>query len=336
MNKEDSVSMDNFITIAKKSTLSEKYINIIIQFYEHYMKALKKDNLDTAICLDLFKTLLMLIEKQIKSPHIFHHFHEKTTSPFNYYQFGLNFLRPLIDFKNSYFLGKEHISTMLFYLKNNENVILFANHQTESDPQAINLLLENDYSNLAENIIFVAGQRVLSDPLAVPFSLGCNLLCIYSKKHMHSDTVEEKHKQQLHNQKTMQRMRELLSIGGKIIYVAPSGGRDRMNEHGMVEVAPFDPQSIEMFSIMARKAQRPTHFFPLSLATYHLLPPPKKTEKEMGEERTTQRSYIRLAFGPEIDLKLFASITDKDKKRQAQADYIYKEVVKNYKKITES
>jgi glycerol-3-phosphate O-acyltransferase len=43
-------------------------------------------------------------------------------------------------------------------------------------------------------------------------------------------------------------------------YVAPSGGRDRPNQEGIVEVAPFDPQSIEMFNLMAKKSTRPTFF----------------------------------------------------------------------------
>ena len=60
-------------------------------------------------------------------------------------------------------------------------------------------------------------------------------------------------------------MSSLLSEGGKVIYVAPSGGRDRKNLNDKIVVAPFDPQSIEMFSLMARKAKKPTHFYPLSL-----------------------------------------------------------------------
>jgi glycerol-3-phosphate O-acyltransferase len=127
-----------------------------------------------------------------------------------------------------------------------------------------------------------------------------------------------------------------LSMGGKIIYVAPSGGRDRIDAHGKIEIAPFDPQSIEMFILIAKKAKKPTYFYPLSLSTYDLLPPPKTVEMEMGEQRKTQRAHIRLAFGKRIDLTLFSSISDKTTRRKTQADYIYSEVVKNYKKITEN
>jgi glycerol-3-phosphate O-acyltransferase len=33
-------------------------------------------------------------------------------------------------------------------------------------------------------VIYVAGGRVVSDILAKPFSMGKNLLCVVSKKHM--------------------------------------------------------------------------------------------------------------------------------------------------------
>ena len=34
--------------------------------------------------------------------------------------------------------------------------------------------------------IFVAGDRVQTDAIAVPFSMGRDLLCIYSKRHMNN------------------------------------------------------------------------------------------------------------------------------------------------------
>ncbi|GJV29967.1 glycerol-3-phosphate acyltransferase [Tanacetum coccineum] len=64
-----------------------------------------------------------------------------------------------------------------------ENVILISNHQTEADPATIALLLETTSPYISENAIYVAGERVLTDPLCKPFSMGRNLLCVYSKKH---------------------------------------------------------------------------------------------------------------------------------------------------------
>jgi glycerol-3-phosphate O-acyltransferase len=94
-------------------------------------------------------------------------------------------------------------------------------------------------------MVFVAGHRVTTDPLAVPFSRGRNLLSIYSKKYVDADP-EKKQERLLHNQRTIKRMGQLLSEGGYCIYVAPSGGRDRKDQKtGKVEAAAFDPQSIE-------------------------------------------------------------------------------------------
>ena len=54
----------------------------------------------------------------------------------------------------------------------------------------------------------------------------------------------------------MKQMQKLFTDGGKIIWVAPSGGRDRQGADGEFEVAPFDSKSIEMFRLMADKACR--------------------------------------------------------------------------------
>ena len=69
-------------------------------------------------------------------------------------------------------------------VKDGDNVVLFANHQSEADPQIFSVLLDPKYPGFAEQTIFVAGDRVTTDLLAGPFSMGRNLLCIFSKKHI--------------------------------------------------------------------------------------------------------------------------------------------------------
>jgi glycerol-3-phosphate O-acyltransferase len=127
-------------------------------------------------------------------------------------------------------------------------------------------------------------------------------------------------------------MSRLLKEGGKAIYVAPSGGRDRKNGKGIVEVAPFDPQSIEMFYLMAKKAKTPTHFYPLSLTTYDLLPPPDTIQKELGEARSAKYSPVHLFFAPEFDMEHFHGSDEKDKteRRKNRAYAIWNIVDKNY------
>ena len=50
----------------------------------------------------------------------------------------------------------------------------------------------------AYDMVHVAGDRVTTDPVAVPFSKGRNLLCIYSKRHM-NNPPELASKKKMHN-----------------------------------------------------------------------------------------------------------------------------------------
>lgn len=301
-------------------------------FYLCYKEALKESKQETSAYEEQFLIFLDLLVQQMKNRFVFSPYHERVRKPFDYYKFGNEFLRPLIDFPRSRLKGKENIDEIIACLKKGENVILLANHQTEADPQAISLLLDN---SLAEEMIFVAGERVVTDPLAIPFSMGRNLLCIYSKRYI-DHPLEEKAKKQLHNKRTMELMSQLLSEGGKSIYVAPSGGRDRKNAQGSVEVAPFDAQSIEMFYLMAKRAQKPTHFYPLALSTYDLLPPPAEVQVELGETRITRLAPIGIAFGKRIDMEHFpgSEIEDKHARRKARADYIWNLVKGDYETLT--
>ncbi len=99
----------------------------------------------------------------------------------------------------------------------------------------------------------------------------------------------------MHNQRTMKKMKELLEEGGRIIYVALSGGRDRPDEYGNVQVAEFDAQSLEMFRLMAKQSHKPCHFYPLALATFDILPPPPVVEKELGkQEKQSEKEFSSL------------------------------------------
>ena len=311
----------------KPDDFPEKYQTILDQFSVGYLQTAGADD-------SILKQFKKLIQNQLKNPFAFEPYHKKIRAPFDYYQFGLDFFRPLIDLTHSKVHGKDVLDQMDQRLKAGENVFLLANHQTESDPQAIALLLEKTHPHIGEKIIYIAGERVVTDPLAVPFSMGCDLFCIYSKRYV--DTPPElKVQKLLHNKNTMELMSRLLQEGGKIIYVAPSGGRDRRNSEGIVEVAPFDPQSIEMLYLMARKAKTPTHFHPFTLSTYDLLPPPETIQKELGEQRIAKRCPIHICFAPEFDMETFPGSQETDKmiRRQNRANAIWNIVNTNYQKI---
>ena len=72
-------------------------------------------------------------------------------------------------------------------LDRGENVVLMGNHQSEGDAAFIPLLTEVSHPGLGESITYVAGDRVVTDLLCKPFSMGKNLLCVHSKKHMDDD-----------------------------------------------------------------------------------------------------------------------------------------------------
>ncbi len=319
---------------AKTHHLSKKMVDTLRIFYLSYKEAIEANGNKIETLLPTIKQFLAFILEQLEHPYIFEPYHEAIRKPVDYYQFGLNFFRPLVLFSSSQILNEQILEKIQQQLAEKENVVLLANHQTEPDPQAISLLLESKHPDLAEKMIFVAGHRVTSDPLSVPFSKGRNLLCIHSKKHI-ENPPELKQEKLIHNKRTMKRMSELLSEGGKCIYVAPSGGRDRANVNGEVEVAKFDPQSIEMFWLMAQKANRPTHFYGLALSTYKLLPPPQSVEIELGESRHARCSPIHMGFSDEIEMDHFASSEGLDKKQKkiARAEFIWNLVNSIYQKL---
>ncbi|MBI3236393.1 MAG: insulinase family protein, partial [Chlamydiales bacterium] len=291
-------------TYALEGSIPVRYQELLKHFFEGYHTALQEIGESIDSYKELFFDYLDQIRFQCLEPFVFSPYHERVRKPFDYYQFGVDILKPLIDLEQSGVEGIEDLQEIQTSLSKGNNVIFLANHQTEADPQAISILLEKIAPSYAENLIFVAGERVITDPLAVPFSMGRNLLCIYSKRYI-DIPPELKAQKQSHNKKTMQLMSELLSEGGKAIYVAPSGGRDRPNSQGAFEVAPFDPQSIEMFDLMAKRASHPTLFYPLTLKTHELLPPPETVQVELGEIRKAKRGKIRMAFSPRIDMDNF-------------------------------
>lgn len=309
-----------------RGDLPESVGRIVEQFFDSYDGALRGAGMDPAVYDHLLCGFVDRVVHQILHPFTFALYHRRIVEPFDYYTFGVEFLRPLVDKARSTVSGLAHLNRITAQIAAGENVVLLANHQTEGDPQAISLLLEDTHPDLGRDMIFVAGARVTTDPLPVPFSMGRNLLCIYSKRYI-DHPPEDRTRKTHHNRKTMERMAELLDEGGKCIYVAPSGGRDRRNGRGIVEVAPFDPQSVEMFHLMAERASRRTHFYPMALATYEFLPPPESVQLELGESRRARRTGLHLAVGAELDMDALGSdLTDKHARRAARAAFIWQQV----------
>lgn len=332
--------MDNFSTFEKKvldalkaGNLTEKVSQALLLFFHTYCKAAKESSSPEEI-LAWFNTFFKILCDEHKELPAFQPYHAALRKPFDFYKFGNDFLKPLVDRSKSTIVGHAHLIEIQELLKKGHNVVFLANHQIEADPQALSVLLDDHYPGFAEKMIFVAGERVVTDPVAIPFSLGRHLLCIYSKRYI-DHPPEKKVEKQTHNKRVMELMSLLLKEGGKAIYVAPSGGRDRRNAQGVVEIAPFDPGSIELFYLMAEKAATPTHFYPMSLVTYDVLPPPETIQIELGEMRHAGRAPVHLAIGPELDMKTFpgSDAADKKSRRIAKASYIWNQVNNQYRQF---
>ncbi|MDF2577409.1 MAG: hypothetical protein K0S74_893 [Chlamydiales bacterium] len=317
----------------QEGVVHQKTKDILENFYNSYVEALLKANKYKDSSVEILLTFLDLVLQQLKQPYTFEPYHQQILEEFNYYQFGLNFVRPLVNFTKSTVHHKNLFDQVENQLQCKENVVLFANHQTEVDPQLISLLLEKSHPLLATEMIFIAGNRVTTDPLAVPFSMGRNLICIYSKKHI--DNPPELRAEKLaHNQRSLGIMGSLLAEGGKCIYVAPSGGRDRLNpDTGKVEVALFDPSSLEMLYLISTKAKSKTHFYPLVLKTYDILPPPLQVEKDVGESRSVNYAGVQLSICPELNMQSLGQGLDKAEQRQGRAENIWKTICKEYDAI---
>eukprot|EP01032_Pedospumella_encystans_P015596 gene15596-17824_t len=164
-------------------------------------------------------TLLAEVKAASVTTPSFGSFHCAIREPFDYYRWGNDFIRPLIIMEESKLFGAEQVDNIVDIVKRKENVVILANHQTEADPQALSILLEQHGHNaLAESIIYLAGHKVTTDPFAIPFAKGRNLLCIHSKKHIHNPP-EDLSRKQAQNLKTMEVLTELAAEGGKVFWV---------------------------------------------------------------------------------------------------------------------
>lgn len=256
----------------------------------------------------LLNTSLHLLVDSIytDTPYSFAPYHQAIRNPVDLYAWGNDFFRSMVKYRASRVEGLEHVAKIKQYLAAGDNVILLANHQTEADPQVLSILLEKEgHGDLAEKTIFVAGHKVTTDRLAVPFSMGRNLLTIFSKKYLNTFEEAEREVKSARNRETVAEMQRLFTEGGHVFWVAPSGGRDRRSaETGRFDPAKFDDQSVGLFFLLGQKAEKgggpKTRFFPLAMWTHRLVPPPEGAKADVGEARTAKRAPIAIELGPEL------------------------------------
>lgn len=268
---------------------------------------------------------------QFEDPFTFSSYHKAIRDPFDYYMFGQNYIRPLIDFRNSYVGNLALFDEMDKQLKQGHNIVLFSNHQSEADPAVIALMLETSNPNIAEKITYVAGDRVVLDPICKPFSMGRNLLCVYSKKHI-EDVPELAEMKKKANARTLKEMALLLRKGGQVIWIAPSGGRDRPDPDTKEWFpASFDVAAVDNMRRLVEHSGVPGHLYPLALLCYDIMPPPPQVEREIGEQRKIGFHGVGISVASEISFsEVVAGIENQEEVKEAFSKFLYDTVVLHY------
>lgn len=280
----------------REGKIPEYFGAIVDGFIKEYADSSIEAKISGEVFQQNILSFLKFVQQALSNPHKFEPYHQAIRSPFDYYKWGNEFLRPLIILEKSKLEGLDNAKSIRDIISRGENVVITSNHQTEADPQVLSVLLEQEgLSDLAEKIIFIAGHKVTNDPVAIPFSMGRNLICIHSKKHI-KNPPEAFPEKQAQNLSSMKVLAELVSKGGGVFWVAPSGGRDRPDENGNFLVAPFDSKSLDMFKMLAMTSGKPMHFFPMAMYTNKLVPPPATVSSGLGESRSAKRGPVSVHF----------------------------------------
>lgn len=263
--------------------------------------------------------------------------HRRLLEPYDYYQFGQRYVGSLIDFENSVLGRPDRWARAAEQLKSGDNVIILANHQTEADPGVFAHMLAASHPEMAEEVNYVAGDRVVTDPLCKPFSMGRNLFCVHSKRHMGDDPVIKASKMET-NRKTLVAMQRALNAGGCLLWIAPAGGRDRPDaQTGQWLPDKWDPTAVELMRNLAARAKPQGHIYPMAMYSWPVMPPPKVVEKAVGERRVTAYSGVGISLCEELKEEELApapkdaSAEEKEAAQKALADAAQRRVTDEYR-----
>lgn len=321
--------------------IPDRMIDAVNELYNNYKSAILSSGLPGADEAFVAKVMSSVCERVLMqltpdAAYTFPSFHQRILEPYNYYNFGQRYIRGLVDFSKSVVGHVDRFAVLREQLKAGHNVVLLANHQTEADPAVFALLLEAEFPELATDVIYVAGDRVVTDPLCKPFSMGRNLFCVHSKKHL-DDVPELKAEKMAMNRRTLRAMQSALNEGGKLLWIAPSGGRDRSVDPVTGENTPdrFDASAVELMRALLTKASHPGHIYPLAMYSYRIMPPPKSVEKAIGERRLVFHAPVGISLCEEMELEALAAGAgeDKEAKQQQVADAAWQQVCAEYAAI---
>ncbi|ONK55761.1 uncharacterized protein A4U43_C10F720 [Asparagus officinalis] len=317
---------------AESGRLSSNIADGLEELFFNYRNAVLQSGVPGAneIILSNMAVLFDRILLDEEVPFEFSSHHVAIREPFDYYMFSQNYIRPLIDFRNSYVGNISLFHEVNQKLQQGHNIILISNHQSEADPAVISLLLERTHPCIGEKMTYVAGDRVIVDPLCKPFSMGRNLLCVYSKKHMDDDPKLTESKKKA-NTRTLKELALLLRAGSQLIWIAPSGGRDRPDPHtGEWSPAPFDASSVDNMRRLLEYSNVPGHIYPLALLCYEIMPPPPQVEKHIGERRKISFHGVGLSIAPELKFETVDGCSNPEEAKEAYAQALYDSVTEQY------
>lgn len=309
-------------------------------FYDNYKAAVLGSKIpkhDEKFVVQVQASIAEKVFDQLQEPYIFPSYHQRVLEPINYYEFGQKYVGSLVDFDNSFIGHLERWKQISRQLEAGENVVLLANHQTEADPGVFAHLIGSVFPKMAEDVIYVAGDRVITDPLCKPFSMGRNLFCVYSKRHI-DDVPEEKEAKTATNRKTLVTMARQLNKGGLLLWIAPSGGRDRPKENGKWTPNTFDPTSVELMRKLLSKSRNAGHLYAMGMVSWKMMPPPIQIEEAIGERRETNFVGVGISVSSEIDVEDVVkdcNENDVELKQKTLADFARDEAEKEFLNLEE-
>lgn len=326
----------------EKGTIPKQLYPLWADFFKSYKDAILSADLpthDIKLVTQVQASIADTVMNQFVDPYTFPSYHQGILEPYNYFQFGQKYVGSLIDFSKSFLGYTDRFALIEEQLAAGDNVIFLANHQSEADPGIFAHMLLDAHPKLAKDVIYVAGDRVITDALCKPFSMGRNLFCVHSKRYMDAEP-EKKAEKTATNRKTLRAMGEALAKGGANLWIAPAGGRDRTDESGEYVPAAFDPGSVELMRTLGKKAERAgrtTHLYPFAMYSAPLMPPPKGVVSALGEKRVVNFTGVGISVGPAIDYdSIIAGIDDRDLAAVTLTKAVYKEVCAQYSELVKA
>ena len=121
---------------AGSGKIPSRLIGAVSELYSNYKAAIMGSGLEGADEVFVARVMASVCERVLLqlnpiAAYTFPSFHERILEPYNYYNFGQRYIRGLIDFSTSMLGNEAGFEEIEQQLKNGENVVLLANHQTE-------------------------------------------------------------------------------------------------------------------------------------------------------------------------------------------------------------